>query len=139
MLSGKLAVDANPILSAAIGGKAGQVFLAGSELEFLTVEPVLDEVEKYLPILAAKKGLSLSLTKTALALLPLVVVPTREYAAFIGKAQELIGQRDPDDVPLLALALTYRYPVWTNDSDFQSIPGVEVITTAELLSKLANN
>ncbi len=81
-----------------------------------------------------KKNLSLPAMRAILELLPLVVVPASEYAAHVERARELIGSRDPDDVPLLALALAYGCPVWTNDNDFRDLPGVEVVTTAELLA-----
>jgi len=128
-------VDANPILSAAMGGRAGRVFLTG-KFDFVTVKPVLAEVEEYLPVLAKKKGLSLTAMRTVLALLPLTVIPAEEYAGQIEKARELIGGRNPDDVPLLALALVLGCPVWSNDRDLRGISGVPVYTTAELLRAL---
>jgi len=47
----------------------------------------------------------------------------------------LIGERDPDDVDLLALALKLDIPIWTNDRDFEKT-GVATYTTAQLLSLL---
>ena len=128
-------MDANPILSAAMGGKAGRVFLAG-RFDFVTVGPVVAEVEEYLPVLAEKKGLSLAAMRAVLAMLRLAVVPAEEYSFHIEKARELIGGRDPDDVPLLALALALGCPIWTNDRDFEGLPGVRVRTTAELLAEM---
>lgn len=128
-------MDANPILSAAMGGRAGKVFLAG-RFSFFTVGPVLAEVEEYLPVLAEKKGLNLAAMRAVLAMLPLAVVPAEEYSSQVEEARDLIAERDPDDVPLLALALALGCPIWTNDSDFKGIPNVAVYTTAELLAEL---
>src|ERR1035441_7435280 len=33
-------------------------------------------------------------------------------------ARERVGQRDPDDWPILAAALALRCPIWTEDTDF---------------------
>jgi len=47
----------------------------------------------------------------------------------------LIGQRDPDDVEILALTLHLGIPLWSNDSEFEGT-GIEWYTTAELLRRL---
>ncbi len=41
------------------------------------------------------------------------------YAVSIAKAHKRIGWRDPDDVELLALALHFKVPLWSNDNDFE--------------------
>jgi hypothetical protein len=40
------------------------------------------------------------------------------YGEFEAEARERLGQRDPDDWPILASALALRCPIWTEDSDF---------------------
>ncbi|ACA58879.1 PIN domain-containing protein [Candidatus Desulforudis audaxviator] len=134
-LSGKIAVDANVILSAVIGGKAGRIFREATALEFVTVPAILDEVKKYLPVLAKKKGLSLGLMRSVLDLLPLTIASEETYADFLDQARVQVGNRDPDDVPLLALALSLACPVWSNDDDLKGLAEVKVYTTAELLAK----
>lgn len=123
------------MLSAIIGGNARFVF---SELpyRFITTENVWGEVQEYLPKLAAKKKLSLSLLETAANLLPIELIAASTYSTYIAEAFALIGDRDPDDVPLLALAISLACPVWSNDNDFLALrPGIVVQTTAELLSR----
>ncbi|HEC68172.1 MAG TPA: hypothetical protein ENI35_05110 [Candidatus Desulfofervidus auxilii] len=51
---------------------------------------------------------------------------------FLEKAKGIIGE--PDDVPLLAIALEHKIPVWTNDKDFENT-GIELITTEEMVKK----
>jgi predicted nucleic acid-binding protein len=41
----------------------------------------------------------------------------REYAAKLEAAKRAIARRDPEDVDLLALALAFGVPVWSNDSE----------------------
>ncbi len=59
----------------------------------------------------------------------------QDYAGKVEKAARAIAKRDPDDVGLLALALTLGIPVWSNDNDFEDAP-VERYTTARLLRVL---
>lgn len=59
----------------------------------------------------------------------------KKYRAKLQEARQLIEGRDPDDVPLLPLALALRIPVWSSDNDFANI-GITRYTTAELLAKL---
>lgn len=138
----RLVVDANPILSAVLGGSAKRVFLSFKIEEFAVAIPTLREVEAYLPVLArkprvAQAGITEDLLRAALAALPLTLYPRRFYRAFLREAEKLIGARDPKDVDVLALALKLRAPIWTNDADFQGL-NVEVFPTAVLIQKLGD-
>lgn len=63
------------------------------------------------------------------------MIPRLDYATSLREARKRIGRRDPDDAELLALAIRFEIPVWSNDLDFQDI-GVAWYTTAELLALL---
>jgi predicted nucleic acid-binding protein len=62
-------------------------------------------------------------------------VERSEYEGKLSTARRRIGKRDPDDVDVLALALSMNLSVWSNDNDFED-SGVEWYTTAELLKTL---
>ena len=51
------------------------------------------------------------------------------------EASRRIGPRDPDDVDLLALALHFEIPIWSNDKDFEEL-NVDLFTTERLLRHL---
>jgi predicted nucleic acid-binding protein len=70
-----------------------------------------------------------------MAALPVTIVEEAVYASARPRAHKLIGQRDPDDVDVLALVLHLGLPLWSNDNDFEET-GIEWYTTAELLQKL---
>jgi predicted nucleic acid-binding protein len=131
----KLAADANVLLSAIVGGRAKGVLEHPSVEEALTPGPVLDEVQEYLPELAAKYRLSRELLLTTLIALPLTVVERADYASALPEAARRMRDRDPDDVDLLALALDREVAVWSNDSDFKGT-GVKWYTTARLMKRL---
>jgi predicted nucleic acid-binding protein len=131
----KLVADANVLLSAVLGGRA-KVVLSHPKIEgIFTTEITLSEVEEYVILLARKRRLSLDTLLLAVATLPVSVVERETYARAVVLARRLIGQRDPDDIEILALALHLKIPLWSNDNDFRDT-GVEWYTTAELLQRL---
>lgn len=128
----RLVVDANPILAALLGGQARRVFFETPVQEFAVPHIVLDEVREHLPRLAMKLGMAPALLEYALDLLPLRQYPERAYRTTMAEAGRRIGQRDPDDVDVLALALRLEVPLWSNDRDFEGT-GIERLTTTDLL------
>lgn len=129
----RLVVDAHPILSALLGGKARRTFFEAGTQEFAVPAAVLREVRDHLPELALKLDTPRPLLEYALDLLPLEAYAARGYQRHLREAHRRIGHRDPDDSEVLALALHLRVPIWTNDRDFESA-GVHCLTTARLLT-----
>ena len=130
----RLAADSNVILSAVIGKAALQIFVR-PEIEFITTEFTLMEVEEYLPRLASKYGVDEKLLIWQFKMLPLVNFPEKYYKSHFPEAQKLLGSRDPDDIHLAALAFKEGAPVWSNDRDFEKL-SIPVYTTAQLLKIL---
>lgn len=128
----KLVIDANPILSAVIGGKARDIFLTYINIAFYTTEFNFKEVEKYIPILSSKRDIPIDCLYLALSMLPVSVCNEEFYGEKIKQAKELIGQRDADDVHLLALSLKLCAPIWSNDKDFEGL-GIKVYSTLDIL------
>lgn len=131
----QLVADANVLLSAVIGGRAALALRHEKVEQVFTPAVAYDEVFEYLPSLAKKKRLELGTLLLAYAALPVTVVEQPEYQDQLPTARRRIGKRDPDDVDVLALALTLNLPVWSNDNDFED-SGVNWHTTAELLKML---
>ncbi len=130
----KLAVDANPILSAIIGGKARSVFLDADDISFYTTIFNFKEVEKYIPVLASKRSLPLDDLYLALSTLPISVCDIEFYKDTLKKAESLIGDRDPNDIHLFGLALKLSCPIWSNDRDFDDV-GIKIYSTFALIRK----
>ncbi len=135
----RLAVDANPILSALLRGRAYAIF-ADPALELFTTEHTVHEVIEYIPKLAQKPRLKAAGIVEADLYFALVVAPLEIYGRHfymekLEEARRRIWERDPEDVDLLALALKLNAPVWSNDSDYK-VAGVEWYTTARLLKRL---
>jgi len=131
----RLVADANVLLAAIAGGAAKRVLEHPDVEEVFSAESVLGEVREYIGALAEKKGLDVTLLYLTLASLPITVVAEMYYESQRAEALRRIGERDPDDAELLALALHLEAPVWSNDNDFE-VADVEWYTTAQLLKKL---
>lgn len=124
--------DANPLLSALMGGRSRAV-LFSRRFRFFSPQHTLFEVEKYLPIVAQKTGQSELTMFRAFQLLPVPAVQPLLYDSQLARATALIGQRDPKDVHVLALALELQVPIWSEDRDFENLPGVIVHKTVNML------
>ncbi len=130
-----VAADANVLLSAAAGRAARRVFTSTPEILVVTTEANLGEVREYLPRMASRYGIHLNDIENALTLLPVEIVAEERYSDYLEEATQYLGERDPDDVPLAALALSLRIPIWSNDRDFEEVP-LTVYSTARLLKAL---
>ena len=131
----KLVADANVLLSAVLGGRAGLALTSLTIEEVFTASATFNEVQEYAAILAQKRQLAADALLLAAAALPVTLVDLETYSRALPRARKLIGRRDPDDVDVLALALHLKVPLWSNDNDFEDC-GVEWYPTAELLKKL---
>lgn len=131
----RLAADANVLLSAILGGRARLILTSPQIDQIFTVETIMTEVEEYAGILAKKKRLAEDVVLLAMGALPVSIVDRAEYAHAIPEAMNRIGRRDPDDADLLALAIAYVVPIWSNDKDFDGTR-VPRLTTEALLRQL---
>lgn len=92
------------------------------------------KVEKYMPTLAYRRSLPLGDLYLALSTLPISVYDVDFYKDTLKKAEKLIGERDPDDIHLLGLALKLSCPIWSNDRDFDDV-GITIYSTLAFIRK----
>jgi predicted nucleic acid-binding protein len=128
-----LVVDANPILSALLGGVARDVIFSG-KFRLYSTQHTLFEVAKHLAFLAKRLELPESDLFQEYQLLPIIACQPDQYHSALAEANRWIGGRDPIDVPILALAISLRCRLWTDDRDFDGISVVSVVRTADLLA-----
>jgi predicted nucleic acid-binding protein len=126
--------DANVLLSAVIG-KAAQRIFSEHNLKVHASEFNTAEVGEYLPVMARKYSLPVSLVVLRWKLLPLIIHPTSEYARHYEKALADLRDRDPEDAHALALARTLNCPLWSNDRLLAKFE-VPCYSTARLLRVL---
>lgn len=117
-----------------LGGAAREVIFSG-KFTLYSTQHTLFEVEKYIPLMARKLGRRELDLLREFELLAIVACQPNQYDSRIEEASLLIAQRDPKDVPILALTLELGYPLWTEDRDFDGISVISVRRTAELMEK----
>lgn len=116
-----LVLDANILIRAVLGNKVRNLLAGFSQsVEFFTPDICIVDAEKYLPILFEKRSLSPEPVLEVLSNLKclLKVVSESIYQEQAIEAQERIKNRDFHDWPIVATALTFNCPIWTEDQDF---------------------
>jgi len=134
-VSEPLLVDANPLVSALLGGRADQIIASGL-FKLYSTQYTLFEVAKHLPRLAQQIECPELELFEAFEHLPVEACQPSVYADQMDRATAIIGGRDERDIPLLALTLTYRYPLWSDDRDFEGIAEIQLFKTSRLLTRI---
>lgn len=129
-----IAADANVLLSAVTGHGALKAFTR-SNIQVITAESVIADVEEYIPKMAIQYNVDSTVLHDQLGRLRLSRFPSTVFGSSLEEAKRQIGDRDIDDVDLLALALHFRVPIWSNDNDFE-VANVPWYTTAQPLKSL---
>jgi len=116
-----LVLDANILLRAVLGPRVRGLIERHSERVLLMIPAgCVEEVREYVPILCEKRGWSaapaVELLEALLGSLHVIDMPL--FVEFKADALRRIGARDPEDWPIVALALAVDAPVWTEDTDF---------------------
>ncbi len=125
-----IVIDANPIISALIGGFSKEIIF-DHHFNFITTAFTIKEVIKFIPYISKKSGVSEDFIKMLLDLLPLRIYALNEYQAMVHQAESLIT--DKSDVHILALALAKNSPLWSNDRHFENIKEIKLIKTKDFV------
>lgn len=129
-----LVIDANVLVRAVLGRRVREIIEAHSEqASFFVPEMAYAEAEEHLPTLVMRRGgdpeKALRFLRSLRGLVDLI--GSEVYSHFESTARERLGDRDPDDWPILAAALAIGCPIWTEDTDFFGC-GVPTWTTSRV-------
>jgi predicted nucleic acid-binding protein len=116
-----IVLDANILIRSVFGVKVGILMQSFAENAcFLTPDVCLEDAQKYIPKIATSKGIDMALAKEGFERVLNVVemVPASLYSQYQSEAIKRIKQRDLDDWPILATAMLFNCPIWTEDRDF---------------------
>jgi predicted nucleic acid-binding protein len=116
-----LVLDANILLRAVLGVRVRSLIeLYAERVTLLTPRSCVEEARKYLPSLCSKRkwDLAPSLELLEAVLTAVEIVENASLAEVEDEAKRRIESRDPDDWPVVALAIALGAPVWTEDPDF---------------------
>lgn len=133
----RLVVDTNVVISGILVRGTTRSLLLDTQMELYGPEKMLEEVEKYRDLYREKAGYTEAEVDALLTVIggEIHTVPRGLFSDDVRRAEDLIGEKDPDDVPFLALAIHLNVPVWTDDTDFQHQEEVEILTTPELAER----
>ena len=138
-----MVVDANKLIAAFLKNGFIRRIIVLSGIKLYTIEQVLEEVNEHKDELLVKAGIDERVYNLILEdiLLPhIAVVEGRWVMDVADEAREISRGFDPDDWPVIALALKLGAPIWTNDKKIveasRSTRKFRAITTHELLEML---
>jgi predicted nucleic acid-binding protein len=130
-----LVTDANVIIAATLRDSTTRGLLLRGDVLPVAPRMVIAEIEKHIYEISAKNSLPVETNRRVLRLLAnhIRILPLRAYKSFLLEAYATIGERDPTDVPYLAVALTVDADgIWSNDADFAAQNRFRVWSTAQL-------
>lgn len=131
MLLPSMIVDANILIRAVLGNKVRQLLTTFSDsVEFLTPDVCIEDAQKYLPIIFEKRAVPIAPALEVLERLKCLLnaVDKSIYQEQAAEAKQRIKSRDLHDWPIIATALLFNSPIWTEDQDFFG-SGIAVWTT----------
>ena len=118
----RLVIDANILIRAVLGRRVKETITSHAEdVDFFAPEIAFDDAEKHLPAVLTKfdRAAEIEPALAFLTQLRSIVAPVPEEAYLDIKDEALARiQRDPDDWPVLAVAMLLDCPIWTEDNDF---------------------
>jgi len=116
-----LVLDANILVRAVFGQRVRQLLESYEDMAgFYSPDVCFEEVREYIPDISKRRGVDSSLALSVLGQVRGIVVEVDRslYENHENLARERIQRRDPDDWPIVAVALMLGLPVWTEDQDF---------------------
>lgn len=137
MIDRTLVIDANVLLRAVLGRRVSDLLERFAlTATFLAPDTAFEEAHEHMAAVLHKRSAPSTALHPALdklRALRAIVRPMEraEYGPMRAAALARIGQRDPDDWPVLACALTAGCPIWTEDRDFFGT-GVATWTSASV-------
>ncbi|MHA2248355.1 MAG: putative toxin-antitoxin system toxin component, PIN family [Candidatus Hodarchaeales archaeon] len=131
----KLVIDTNIIISALIRKGITRKMLFFPGLKLVTPEITFKEIKNHIDLIAAKSKLSKDNVLQILDILKknIKTIPKSRWWNHYNQAENIIGKKDPKDVPFIAVALALTVDgIWSNDRDFESQSKFKIWKTAEL-------
>ena len=135
-MSGRaLVIDANILVRAVLGRRVREIIETYAEqATFFVPDVAYAEAEEHVPALVIRRGGDPEKAVRFLSSLRGLgeLIGSEVYGDFESMARERLGERDPEDWPILASALAIGCPIWTEDTDFFGC-GVPTWTTSRVV------
>jgi len=138
-----LVIDTNKIIAALLrDGTVRKIlyYLYVIGVEIVAPKEVVDEVLEHIDELSERTGKT---REDVLSILEDYILPKiklcdlSEYREYLSPAVKICEKFDVEDAPLVALALKYNCPIWSNDEDLREEQNVvKVLTTREIIESI---
>jgi predicted nucleic acid-binding protein len=116
-----LVLDANILLRAVFGQRDRELLETyEDEVGFYSPDVCFDDARKYIPDVSLRRKIDSAIGLAVLDEVSHVVesVDRSLYEEYEKVARERVLPRDPDDWPIVSVALLLDFPIWTEDQDF---------------------
>ncbi len=116
-----LVLDANILLRAVFGKRVRQLLETYEDVAgFYSPDVCYQDARKYIPSLAERRGFDAAAGLPVLDEIGRIVEPVDRslYEDNEKISRERVHPRDPEDWPVVAVALLLDFPIWTEDQDF---------------------
>ena len=116
-----LVLDANILLRAVFGRRVHELLEAfEDEVSSYSPDVCFDDARQYIPDVSARRRIDPLPGLAVLDELSNIIesVDKSLYEDYETVARERVTPRDPDDWPVVAVALLLDFPIWTKDQDF---------------------
>jgi predicted nucleic acid-binding protein len=126
-----LVLDANILLRAVFGVRVRALLETyEEEVSFYSPDVCFDDARKYIPEIVKRRRIDPALGLSVLDQVSDIVqsVDRSLYEEYEKVARARVLPRDPDDWPIVSVALLLDFPIWTEDQDFFG-SGVSTWTT----------
>lgn len=134
----KAVIDANIVLAALIAREGlTKELLFSPNLELVSPEFLLEEIEKYRSLIKDKTGYSEAELNLALSIIlsRITIIDSTEHECMRSRARQIAP--DLNDMEYFAVALKYDCILWSNDKLLKSQTEVRVLSTSELITLLS--
>jgi len=132
----RIVIDTNIIISALIKDSLARLLILFGNLDLVSPEFTMDEVNKYKGIILDKSALSEEEFKELFLVIlgRIEMISKFEYESYIKEAEEIIGAIDIKDVPFVACALVINSDgIWSEDRHFERQDRIRVFKTIDVL------
>ena len=116
-----LVLDANILIRAVFGRRVQEILeFYENVASFCSPDVCFQDARKYIPDLSERRSVDAAIGLTVLEEIGRIEEPVDRslYEDFENIARERVLARDPEDWPIVAVALLFDFPIWTEDQDF---------------------
>ena len=131
----RLIIDTNRIISALLKKGWTREIITSNNLEFYTVDYVMEELKKHTKYILKKTKMNEREFELLFDLVmeKISIVPDKKVKDQMKKAMDIMKEIDVNDSSILACALTIpNEGIWTEDKDFDKQKNVKIWKTKEL-------